>query len=88
MILALRKQPSAGLADDRLHAIYCATLTRDLLENVDWGHLDLARVLDEVPGALIKRSGRAGELQPLDLTDEPDLAAVVATVEAGLRDAA
>lgn len=86
-IAVLRWQLSAGLGTDRLEAIFCGTLTRQLLDGVDWQTVDLARVLDEVPEALIKRKGQAGELQPLDLAGESELAHVVEDTQASLEEA-
>jgi hypothetical protein len=84
VMIVLRRQRSAGLGADRVSAIYCGTFTRDLLEGVDWAAIDLPRVLDEVPDALIKRGGRTAELQALDLSAEPDLESLVVHVERGL----
>jgi hypothetical protein len=84
VLLVIRREPSAGLGADRLTTLFCGTIARELIEPADWQRIDLVRVLDEVPGALMRRSGRAGELQPLDLSDEPELAAVVEQIEAGL----
>jgi hypothetical protein len=83
-VLVLRREPSAGLAADRVIALFAGTFPRDLLAGVDWRAVDLARVLDEVPDALVHRRGRTGELTALDLTDEPDLASVVDQVHLAL----
>ena len=87
MIAVLRTETSAGLGPDRVHAIFCGTFTRELLSGVDWQGIDLARVLDEVPDALIKRKGQAGELQPLGLAGEPEIDRVLKATEAALADA-
>jgi hypothetical protein len=84
VLLVLRKQASAGLGLDRVEPLFCGTFTRELLDGADWSMLDLVRVLDEVPDALLKRRGQAGELQPLDLSEERELAEVVEAVQAGL----
>lgn len=83
-IIALRKEPSAGLGDDKLVALFAGRFPRTLLDEVRWEAIDLARVLDEVPDALLKRRGRTNELAPLDLDDEPDLAEVVGHVQQAL----
>ncbi len=83
-IIVLRREPSAGLGDDRLIALFAGRFPRTLLEGARWDAIDLARVLDEVPDALLNRRGRTGELAPLDLDDEPELAEVVSHVQRAL----
>jgi hypothetical protein len=83
-VAVLRRQVSAGLGPDRLDVVCCGTLPRTLMRDVEWSSVDLSRVLDEVPQALIRRRGAAGDLQPVDLTDEPRLADVVAQAQAAL----
>jgi hypothetical protein len=83
-IIVLRREPSAGLGDDKVVALFAGRFPRTLLDDVHWNAIDLARVLDEVPDALLRRRGRTGELAPLDLADEPDLAEIVGHVQQAL----
>lgn len=84
-LLVVRNESSAGLGRDHVVAIFAGTFSRSLIEQAQWHRLDLARVLDEVPDALIARKGRAGELQPLDLSNEPEIAGIVDRVKVGLE---
>lgn len=83
-IIVLRKQPSAGLGDDKFVALFAGTFPRTLLEGARWEAIDLSRVLDEVPDALLNRRGRAGDLAPLDLQNEAELAEVISHVQRAL----
>jgi hypothetical protein len=83
-IIVLRREQSAGLGDDKLVALFAGRFPRALLNGARWDAIDLARVLDEVSDALLKRRGRTNELVPLDLDDEPDLAEVVGQVQQAL----
>jgi hypothetical protein len=83
-IIVLRREQSAGLGDDKLVALFAGRFPRTLLEGARWEAIDLARVLDEVPNALLNRRGRTGELTPLALEKEPQLAAVVSHVQEAL----
>ena len=84
-ILVVRREQAAGLLADRAAALFCGTFPRRLLETARWDRMDLTRVLDEVPEGLFVRKGRSGDVQPLDLGKEPEIAQVLAQVNAGLR---
>jgi len=56
-----------------------AGFNRDLVEQFNWTRLDPLRTLEAVSPSLLNRRGATGELAPLDLSAEPELAAVLRT---------
>jgi hypothetical protein len=54
-----------------------AAFQRALVERFDWKRLDPLKTVEAATPCLLNRRGSTGELAPLDLTDEPDVAAVL-----------
>jgi hypothetical protein len=56
-----------------------AAFHRALVERFDWTRLDPVKTVEAATPCLLNRRGSTGELAPLDLTDEPDVGAVLQT---------
>jgi hypothetical protein len=57
-------------------------ITREALVGVRWDDADAVDVLNAVAReALINQKGRSKELAPIDLTTEPDIAALIRAVD-------
>jgi hypothetical protein len=66
----------------RTEPLLAACFTRDALEGVRWDEADAARVVNDTSTDLrISQKGAAKELVPLDVSGEPDLAAVLQAVD-------
>src|SRR5207249_3266457 len=50
---------------------------RKLFDRYDWTRLDPLKTVEAATPCMLNRRGSAGELAPLDLTDEPDVARVL-----------
>jgi hypothetical protein len=77
-VVVVRRDAQAASPEDYLAAIYAGRFPADRVHQLDWGSID--DPLDELmiaPDALLRRRGSAGEVAPLDLAAEPQLAAVV-----------
>lgn len=83
-LLVVRKDPRVEKASDFVSAIYAGTFSRSRLQRLNWGSLDPIEELLLVPDALLRRKGAAGEIAPLDLSNEPELRQVVDEVRRGL----
>jgi len=83
-LLVVRKEPQAATAADFLAAVYAGRFTRQRLAGLDWSTIDPLAVLLTAPDALFRRRGVAGEVVPIDLSGEPELADVLAQLRAGL----
>jgi stress response protein SCP2 len=79
-VLVIRRDPAAANPSDYLAAIYAGTFDRDRLARWNWHQVDPVEELLRTPDARLTRKGASLEIVPLDLTGEPDLAAVVAAV--------
>lgn len=78
MLLVARVDPAPPTPDLYLTAIYAARFPRAATMALPWATLDPAETLLRAPGAQLVRRGSADEIVPLDLRDEPELAALVA----------
>jgi hypothetical protein len=57
--------------------LYCGRFERSRFKQLDWSQIDpLAKILN-ASDALIQRKGRTAEVAPLNLSDVPDLAAIL-----------
>lgn len=83
-LLVVRKEPQATTAADFLAAVYAGRFTRQRFAGLNWSTVDPLAVLLTAPEALFRRRGVAGEVVPIDLSGEPELADVLAQVRAGL----
>ncbi|WP_274562371.1 DUF4236 domain-containing protein [Streptomyces spiramyceticus] len=83
-ILVVRQDPAAARPEDYLAAIYAGRFTRDRLAARNWQQVDPVAELLLAPSSMLHRRGQAGEVTPLNLTAEPELAAVVQQLRANL----
>lgn len=86
-IAALRAGGKTAYGSSRLVCLLAAGFRRNDLERVSWSTADSAQIVNEVSfNRVINQDGRSKELQPVDLSLEPDLAALVGAVEQGDSD--
>ncbi|MEV6958695.1 DUF4236 domain-containing protein [Streptomyces sp. NPDC051207] len=83
-ILVVRQDPDTHKPEDYLAAIYVGRFQRQRLATLKWNQVDPVAELLLAPGAMLHRRGQAGDVLPLDLATEPELAAVVAQLRADL----
>ncbi|WP_128434107.1 DUF4236 domain-containing protein [Streptomyces cyaneus] len=83
-ILVVRQDPDTHKPEDYLAAIYAGRFTRERLATLNWNQVDPVAELLLAPGAMLYRRGQGGDVLPLDLAAEPELAAVIAQLRAGL----
>lgn len=79
VILSVAKDTAVG-GIPTISAIAVTGFDKALVDEFNWDRLDPWRTIEAATPALINRGGRAGELAPLDLTSEPDIASVVKQV--------
>ena len=77
VVVAVRKDEVPRASRPLLSCLYCGRFKRGRFERLDWSRSDPLTEISLVPQALIERKGRTAEVVPLDLSDAPDLAAVV-----------
>lgn len=68
--------------------LYVGTFARERVERLDLDREDVLEALFYADDVRVRTRGKARRLEPLDLADEPELAAVVARVRAALREGA
>jgi len=83
IILSVAKDTAVG-GVPTLSALTVTGFDRAHVDQFNWDRLDPWRTVEAATPALMNRRGRAGELAPLDLTNEPDIARVVAQVAEAL----
>jgi hypothetical protein len=84
-ILVVCKNPQAPTPLTYLSAIYAARFRREPLQRWTWPRVDPTEALLTAPDAMLRRKGTTQEIMPLDLSDEPDLAAVVERLRVDLQ---
>ena len=77
--LVMRKEELPAPARPLLSCLYCGRFERERFERIDWKSVDPLEEISRTPGALIERKWRTAEVAPLNLSDAPDLAAVLHT---------
>lgn len=75
--LVARKDSRADHPQDYMAAIYAGTFSRDRIQRLDWEHIDALEEIYIAPDAMLKREGATATLSPLDLSEEPELKAVM-----------
>jgi hypothetical protein len=81
-VVVFRKSRIDAYGQPRLHCPLAAQLTRAAFEQVKWDAADAGTIVQDASSAIrVKFRGRSGELLPLDLTDEPDLAEIVSAMD-------
>jgi len=67
-----------------LTPLYCGSFSRDWYRSADWANLHPFWALTDAAESLINVRGRTEQLHPLALGNEPEVAAVVEQIAAGL----
>jgi flagellar hook assembly protein FlgD len=65
-----------------MSAVAATGFTREMVERFNWERLDPWATIEAANPSLVNRRGRTGELAPLDLTHEPEIATVLVTCAA------
>lgn len=77
-VVCLRDEGKDAYGRPSVGCIAAVLLHRDALDGIAWSTADSGRIVhDAAAEQLFHRAGRSAILAPLDLTDEPDLAALV-----------
>jgi hypothetical protein len=77
--LIMRKEELPSPARPVLSCLYCGRFERSRFERIDWASVDPLEEISRTPGAMIERKWHTAEVLPLNLSDEPDLAAALHT---------
>lgn len=81
-VAAVRLSAPDVYGRSHLECLAAATFSRAALDGVDWEHAESTDVFDQcATDVSVNMSGRVKHLEPLDLTGEPELAALVAAVD-------
>jgi hypothetical protein len=84
-VLVVSKNPQALTPETYLSAIYAARFRREPLQRWHWPLVDPVEALLTAPDAMLQRKGATQEVMPLDLSDDPDLSALMERLRADLR---
>ena len=76
-VLVISKNPQALSPESFLSAIYTARFHREPLQRWHWPLVDPVEALLTAPDAMLQRKGATQEIMPLDLSEDPELAALV-----------
>jgi hypothetical protein len=78
----LRRSPPDAYGKEHAECLAAAHFTRQALDGVRWDTADAGTIFNGISTErLFKQIGASGELKPLDLKGEPDLQALLATVD-------
>ena len=81
-VVAVRHRAKDVYGHTGLECMVAATFTRDALTGVDWEHAASVDILDQCAKDISENVGsRAKTVDPIDLSDEPDLAHLVASID-------
>ncbi|GIH73102.1 hypothetical protein [Sphaerimonospora thailandensis] len=81
-IVAVRLSEPDAYGQSRLECMLASRITRAALDGVKWADADAATVINDVSSELlVSQKGAAKNMFPLDLTREPELAALVASID-------
>jgi len=67
-----------------LTPLYCGRVTRAWADQIDWANAIALEALGSIEDSRWNWRGRTDEVTPLDLADEPDIAALVEHIAAGM----
>ncbi|MEV4515429.1 TerD family protein [Dactylosporangium sp. NPDC049525] len=81
-VLVIRRDPAAADPAGYLSAVYAGRFQRQRLTGWNWNAVDPVEELLRAPDARLTRKGASLEIAALNLSDEPELAAVLAAVSA------
>ncbi|SNT49914.1 hypothetical protein SAMN05421812_107261 [Asanoa hainanensis] len=81
-VIVLRNDGHDPYGRPNMPCLLAVSVTRRALEGVRWHDADAIDILNAAAHeTLMAQKGRSKELSPLDLTDEPDIAALIASVD-------
>jgi hypothetical protein len=81
-VVALRATPRDAYGKVWPQVVLAARFERSSLTGIQWAHADASRVVSDAgTEVMIVQKGTTRELRPLDLTNEPQLAEVVSSVD-------
>jgi hypothetical protein len=81
-LVAIRRAAPDAYGKQRADCLAAAMFTRTALEGVRWDTANAATIFNDVASErLFKQAGAVGELKPLSLQAEPDLRALLDTVD-------
>ncbi|TQL87910.1 hypothetical protein FB559_8522 [Actinoallomurus bryophytorum] len=83
-VLVVSKNPQALTPETYLSAIYAARFRRETLRRWHWPLVDPVEALLTAPDAMLRRKGATREVMPLDLSDDPDLSALMERLRSDL----
>jgi hypothetical protein len=83
-VMVLRKDEVPQRTQPVLSCLYCGRFESSRFAQLDWPRVDPLAEISNAPGALIKRKGRTAEVAPVDISDIPDLEAVLQSVAEAL----
>lgn len=85
-VLVVRKDPQAPAPELYLTAVYAARFRRQALSRWDWLKVDPIEAVLTARDAMLRRKGATQDIIPLDLSDEPGLAAVMKRLQVDLQE--
>jgi hypothetical protein len=80
-IAVVRRTPPNAYGVQGIECLLAALFTRDALQGIQWQDANSATIVNDAAAELHFRQGAAEELQPLDLSNEPALAALLRAVD-------
>jgi hypothetical protein len=81
-VVVFRKSRIDAYGQARIECLLAAQFTRAAFEQVKWDTADAGTIVQDASSEIhVRFRGRSGDLLPLDLTDEPDLAEIVSAVD-------
>jgi hypothetical protein len=80
-VVALRSAGTDAYGKPRLECILAGHWTRAALQGVKWATADAATVAQDTASELLIKLRAGKELQPLDLTDQPEIRALLGVVD-------
>lgn len=80
-IAAVRVTPPNAYGRGGVECLLAVLFKREALDGIQWHRADAIQIVNDAAVELSIRQGRATELLPLDLSEEPALAALVQAVE-------
>jgi hypothetical protein len=80
-VAVVRASPPNAYGVRSMECLLAALFTRDALEGIQWESADSVAIVNDASAELRIKQGVAGELRPIDLSDEPGLAALLQAVD-------
>ena len=81
-VVAVRHGGADVYGHPRMECMLVATFSRDSLKGVDWAHAGSIDILEQCATEVSRNvASRTKSVEPIDLSDEPDLANLVASID-------